>query len=170
MSTVRQNYHKDTEAAVNKQINMELYASYVYLSMAFHFDRDDVALEGFFKFFQKKSDECRNAAEKLMKYQNERGGRIVLQEIQKPASSEWGNGLQAMTSALELEKTLNQTDLDLHDVADKHGDAQMCDWIESHFLAERVENIKKIGDHVTNLKRVKEGLGEYLFDKETLAD
>ena len=30
---VRQNFHEDCEAAINKQINMELYASYVYLSM-----------------------------------------------------------------------------------------------------------------------------------------
>ena len=29
----RQNYHSECEAAVNKQINLELYASYVYHSM-----------------------------------------------------------------------------------------------------------------------------------------
>lgn len=32
-SQVRQNYHLDCEAAVSRQINLELYASYVYLSM-----------------------------------------------------------------------------------------------------------------------------------------
>ncbi len=32
-SIIRQNYHSDSEAGVNKQINLELYASYVYLSM-----------------------------------------------------------------------------------------------------------------------------------------
>ena len=29
----RQNYHAECEAAINKQINLELYASYVYQSM-----------------------------------------------------------------------------------------------------------------------------------------
>ena len=29
----RQNYHTECEAGVNKQINLELYASYVYQSM-----------------------------------------------------------------------------------------------------------------------------------------
>lgn len=29
----RQNYHAEGEAGVNKQINLELYASYVYHSM-----------------------------------------------------------------------------------------------------------------------------------------
>ena len=33
MSAIRQNYHEESEAAVNKQINMELNASYVYMSM-----------------------------------------------------------------------------------------------------------------------------------------
>ena len=32
-SLCRQNYHEETEAGVNKQINLELYASYVYQSM-----------------------------------------------------------------------------------------------------------------------------------------
>uniref|UniRef100_A0A8C5YWC6 Ferritin heavy chain n=1 Tax=Marmota marmota marmota TaxID=9994 RepID=A0A8C5YWC6_MARMA len=32
-SQVRQNYHQDSEAAINRQINLELYASCVYLSM-----------------------------------------------------------------------------------------------------------------------------------------
>lgn len=32
-SQVRQNFHEDCEAAINRQINMELYASYTYLAM-----------------------------------------------------------------------------------------------------------------------------------------
>lgn len=32
-SQVRQNYHPECEAGVNKQINLELYAFYTYLSM-----------------------------------------------------------------------------------------------------------------------------------------
>jgi len=33
MTTIRENYHPECEAAINKQINIELYASYVYQSM-----------------------------------------------------------------------------------------------------------------------------------------
>lgn len=32
-SVCRQNYHEESEAGINKQINLEMYASYVYLSM-----------------------------------------------------------------------------------------------------------------------------------------
>jgi len=164
----RQNYHAESEAGVNKQINLELYASYVYQSMAFYFDRDDVALKGFHKFFSKSSEEEREHAEKLMKFQNQRGGRIVLQNIQKPERDEWGSGLEAMQAALALEKNVNQSLLDLHKLADSHGDAQMTDFIEANYLTEQVEGIKQLSDYCTNLKRVGPGLGEYIFDKETL--
>lgn len=64
-SQCRQNYHEECEAAINKQVNMELYASYVYLAMGHHFERDDVALPGFSKFFKKQSDEEREHAQKV---------------------------------------------------------------------------------------------------------
>ncbi|XP_060068339.1 soma ferritin-like [Ylistrum balloti] len=167
-SQPRQNFHAETEAGINRQINMELYASYVYQSMYLHFDRDDVALPGFAKYFKKATDEEREHAEKLMKYQNKRGGRVVLQDIKKPERDEWGTGLDAMQVALTLEKQVNQSLLDLHDVGDKHGDKQFMDFLEGEYLEEQVNAIKEISDHITNLKRVGSGLGEYMYDKESL--
>jgi len=170
LSQCRQNYHIDCEAGINRQINMELHASYCYQSMAFYFDRDDVALPGFSKFFRKSSDEEREHAEKLMKFQNQRGGRIVLQEIKKPERDEWGTGLDAMQVALALEKSVNESLLELHAVASKHSDAQMTDFLEGNYLQEQVKSIKELGDYITNLKRVGSGLGEYMFDKENFED
>ncbi|XP_069102653.1 soma ferritin-like [Argopecten irradians] len=167
-SQPRQNFHAETEAGINRQINMELYASYSYQSMSFYFDRDDVALPGFAKYFKEKSDEEREHAEKFMKYQNKRGGRVVLQDIKKPDHDEWGTGLNAMQCSLSLEKNVNQSLLDLHAVGDKHGDKQFMDFLEGEYLEEQVEDIKKISDHITNLKRVGTGLGEYMFDKKSL--
>ena len=89
---------------------------------SYYFERDDVALKGFAKYFRKASKEELEHAEKLMKFQNDRGGRIVLQDIKRPAKDEWGTGLNAMQAAMELEKTVNQALLDLHKVADKHSD------------------------------------------------
>nr|XP_008538437.1 PREDICTED: ferritin heavy chain-like isoform X1 [Equus przewalskii] len=103
-SQVRQNYHQDSEAAVNRQISLDLHASYVYLSMSFYFDRDDVALKNFAKYFLHQSHEEREHAEKLMKLQNQRGGWIFLQDIKKPDHDDWENGLKAMECALHLEK------------------------------------------------------------------
>ncbi|KAG8190528.1 hypothetical protein JTE90_004103 [Oedothorax gibbosus] len=159
-SQIRQNYHDESEGGVNKQINMELYASYVYAAMAFHFERDDVALPHISEFFKESSDEEREHAFKLMKFQNKRGGTVLLKAIQAPAKTKWTSPLEAMQDALELEKTVNQSLLDLHKIAASHDDAQMTDFLESEYLQEQVEAIKKLGDYVTNLKRVGSGLGE----------
>uniref|UniRef100_M4A2B4 Ferritin n=1 Tax=Xiphophorus maculatus TaxID=8083 RepID=M4A2B4_XIPMA len=80
-SQVRQNYHRDCEAAINRMVNMEMFASYTYTSMAYYFCRDDVALPGFSHFFKENSEEEREHADKLLSFQNKRGGRIFLQDI-----------------------------------------------------------------------------------------
>ncbi|KAI1288479.1 Soma ferritin [Halotydeus destructor] len=169
VSQVRQNFHAETEAGINKQISLELYASHVYLSMAAYFDRDDVALAGYSKYFLEQSKEEREHGEKLIKYQNQRGGRYVSADIQKPDSDDWTSGLCALQSALALEKKVNQSLLDLHSLAGDHGDAQFQDFLESEYLTEQVEAIKAISDLITNAKRTGTGLGEYLFDHETMA-
>jgi hypothetical protein len=35
MSKIRQNFHAEVEAGINRQVNMEMRASYVYQSMVF---------------------------------------------------------------------------------------------------------------------------------------
>merc|ERR1711936_41290 len=165
-SKIRQNYHEECEALINKQINMEFYASYVYLSMASYFNRDDQALHGFASFFQKNSNEERDHGMKLMNYQSKRGGRVVLQDIAKPSSMEWGTALDAMEAALELEKTVNQSLLDLHKASGDKGDSHLCDFLEAEYLSEQVEGIKELGDLITKIKRAGDGLGLHIMDKE----
>uniref|UniRef100_A0A8C0HBK7 Ferritin n=1 Tax=Chelonoidis abingdonii TaxID=106734 RepID=A0A8C0HBK7_CHEAB len=121
-SQVRQNFHAECEAAVNHLVNLELYASYVYLSMSYYFERDDVALRHVAQFLKEQSHEQKEHAEKFLTYQNKRGGSIVLQDIKKPEQDEWGNSLEALQCALKLEKTLNQALLDLHKLATEKND------------------------------------------------
>ncbi|XP_076321645.1 soma ferritin-like isoform X1 [Tachypleus tridentatus] len=166
-SRIRQNYHKECEEAINKQINLELQASNTYLSMAYYFDRDDVALKGFYSYFKKLSNEERNHAESLMKYQNKRGGQIILQDIKGPVKNNWLGGLEAMEAALEMEKSVNQSLIELYTLANSHGDVQLCDYLGS-YLHEQVDSIVEISKHITNLKRVGIGLGKYLHDKHGL--
>lgn len=50
---------------------------------------------------------------------------------------------------------------------------QLCDFLESHYLNEQVEAIKKLGDYITNLTRMdahNNKMAEYLFDKHSLGD
>jgi len=165
VSVVRQNYHQECEHSINKQVNLELGAHYAYMSMSVYFDRDDVALPGFSKYFKKASAEEAEHVEKFMKFQNSRGGRVLLEDIPKPAKDEWGTPLEAMKAALELEKTVNQSIIDLHELAEKKADGNLADFLEG-FLEEQVESIKAIGDLISRITRAGPGLGEIVMDKE----
>merc|ERR1712180_5181 len=166
MSAIKQNFHLETEAWINKQINMELYASYVYLSMSAYFARTDIALHGFAKRFRLASAEEKDHAEKLISYQILHGGRVTFQAINKPNLEDWGTAVEAMEASLELERTVNESLLAMHKVAAGHEDAQMTDFIEGTFLKEQVEAIKEIGDLITQMKKAGDGLGLYIIDKE----
>nr|XP_055248448.1 ferritin heavy chain-like [Gorilla gorilla gorilla] len=131
------------------------------------------ALKNFAKYFLHQSHEEREHAEKLMKLQNQRGGRIFPQDIKKPDCDDWESGLNAMECALHLEKSVNQSLLELHKLATDKNDPHLCDFIETHYLNEQVKAIKELGDHVTNLCKMgapESGLAEYLFDKHTLGN
>ncbi|XP_053436175.1 ferritin heavy chain-like [Nycticebus coucang] len=170
-SQVRQNYHPDCEAGVNRYINLELYASYVYLSMAFYFDRDDVALKHFARYFLRQSHDEREHAEKLMQLQNERGGRVCLRDVKKPNSDDWVNALEAMECAFQLEKSVNQNLLHLHRLACYKGDPQLCSFLETHFLHHQVKTLKELVGYLTDLGSLgapEAGLADYTFDKLTL--
>jgi ferritin heavy chain len=162
---IRQNFSEDVELAINNQINMELFASYTYLAMAYHFNRHDVALKGFYHFFKKSSDDEREHAMKLLEYMNKRGGKVILRDIVAPGT-QWNTAEEAVAAALQLEKDVNRSLLNLHGIASAQGDANMCDFIENEYLQEQVDSIKEIGDLLTNCRRVGEGLGIFILDKE----
>ncbi|XP_033868609.3 ferritin heavy chain-like [Acipenser ruthenus] len=173
-SRVKQNFHQDSEAGLNLLINTKLRASYTFLSMSFFFDRDDVALSNFARFFLERSHAEQEQAERLLGYQLQRGGRVLLQTIQSPSKGEWEGGLDAMVFAVNYQKELNQAVLELHKISGQNNDPHLCDFLEGHFLSRSVEEIKRLGDHVTSLRKLtsceQQGtMGEYLFDKHTLS-
>ncbi|XP_036590903.1 ferritin light chain-like [Trichosurus vulpecula] len=171
-SQIRQNFSSEAEAAINRLANLYLQASYSYLSLGFYFDQDDVALPRVSRFFRELAKEKHEGAELLMRLQNQRGGHVLLQAVQKPAQDEWGRSWDAMQAALNLEKDLNQALLKLHALGSSQGDPQLCDFLESHYLGEEVKLLKCLGNHLTTLRHVQvdpqSGLGEYLFERLSL--
>ncbi|GFY82078.1 ferritin 3 [Actinidia rufa] len=137
-------------------------------------------------FFNESSEEEREHAEKLMVYQNKRGGKVKLQSILMPSSefdhTEKGDALYAMELALSLEKLTNEKLLNLHNVrhffslvslvpvATRNNDVQLADFVENQFLNEQVEAIKKIAEYVAQLRRVGKGHGVWHFDQMLLHD
>merc|ERR1712236_197585 len=123
---IRQNYHEECEALVNKQINMELYASYVYVALANYFNRVDQALPGFACFFKRSSCVVHHHGVSLMEYQAKRGGKVVLQNIIKEIGDMItkikmvSNGTGLFTLDQELQKAVvDQTLVDLQNMVAK---------------------------------------------------
>merc|ERR1712051_1106706 len=141
MSRIRQNYREETEALVNQQINIQLTASYAYQAMAAHFDRDDEAGLGYSKF--------------------------VSQAVSRPSNMAWDSPLAAFQEALEQEKTVNESLLSTHRMAD--GDPHLCDLLEDKFLGGQVDTIREVSTWITKLKRVGAGLGYHIIDTEVTA-
>ena len=166
-STIRQNYHEDVEAAMNDQINMELYAGYVYRSMGYIFSRHDTAMPGFSNFFLKRADKEEEDAAMLMRYQNERGGIISLQDIKAPEKDEFNNVQNAVEDALAMERKVNDSLLKLHKIAgEMHHDPHLENFLEENFLDKQVQSIKELGDLIQRLKKAGEGLGKIVIDQE----
>jgi len=162
----RQNFDPNPELLLNQQVQMELYASHSYLSMAAYFDRADVALPGFREWASEQSKEEREHAENFIKYINKRGGKYVAEHIPKPAVSEWPSALEAMQYALKMEMAVNRNILKLHEAASNTIDPQLCTFLEEHYLEEQVKSIKEIAHIARRLIRAGPGLGEYSVDRD----
>jgi ferritin len=77
-----------------------------------------------------------------------------------------------MECAFHMEMTINQSLLNLHELAKGKGDAHLCNFLEQHCLGEQANVLKKMGGYLTNLRQMgapEYGLAEYLFDKLSLS-
>ncbi|KFO23222.1 ferritin heavy chain-like [Fukomys damarensis] len=168
-----QSYHAECEAAVNLQIQLQLYASYVYLSMAMYCGRLDVALKSLSGFFLRRSHQWRQLAEKLMWMLNERGGSVALRDIAKPDRDDWHGSAQAVECAYHLEDTLYRSLQELHRLAAGRGDPSLCDFLVRTYLQPQVLVLRELSCYLSNLRRVgprRDGLLDVLFGKLSLDD
>ena len=163
---IRQNFHEESERALNEQISMCITASYMYESMTFYFYREDVALKGFYKLFKTcERYKFHKQAKMLIKYLTKRGGRLTLKDVRPLGGDEWGTGLQACEKVLELEKKIHDSFLALNELAVEKGDSHLQYFVQEKFLHKQIKWIHKLACHITNLRRVGPGLGEYIYDK-----
>ncbi|XP_061264794.1 ferritin heavy chain-like [Bos javanicus] len=169
---VHQNYCPKCEATVNSHAALEFHASFQCLAVAFYLDCDDMALKHFSRFFLLCSHEHSERAENLLFLQNQRGGRTCFLDIRKPETQQRESGLQAMQDVLHLEKCVNQSLLNLYQLATDSSDAHLCHFLETHHLDQQVKFIKELGyvSNLSNVESLEGGLAEYVFDKLTLGD
>ena len=73
---------KKMQAAMNEQINKELYSAYLYLSMSAYCE--SINLSGFAHWMRTQAGEEQEHAMKLYEFICDRGGRVELQTIDQP--------------------------------------------------------------------------------------
>lgn len=167
-----ENWTKNCEQAVNKQIQLEYWASYQYHLMWSYFDRSSVGLNNIAEFFKKSSLEERDHAHQLMEYQNLRGGSVELTGIDAAnldflKDSDKSDVLLAFEKTLEMEQIVYKSLVQLHEVAEAEYDAQFADFVEGKYLEEQVEALNEISKYISQLERIgNDGHGVWNFDRE----
>ena len=134
--------------AINAQINAELYSAYLYLSMAAYCD--DAGLSGCAHWMRKQSQEEVEHAMKFYTYVNDRGGRVVLEAIEKPPV-EFESLLDVFETTYKHEQKVTSLIWKLYGVAKDAGDLateSMLKW----YIDEQVEEEKNASEIVAQLK------------------
>jgi ferritin len=127
--------HGRVESAINEQIKNELYSGYLYLAMAAH--AESANLPGFGNWLRKQAEEELSHAMKLYAYVNERGGRVVLQQIDQPPV-EFESPLKMFEQVYEHEQKVTALIHGLYEVATEAKDyatQSLLKW----FIDEQVE-------------------------------
>ena len=138
------------QEALNKQINAEFYSSYLYLSMAAHFE--SVGLKGSAVWMRFQAQEENIHAMRILDYVCERGGAVTLTAIDGPPT-EWDSPLAAFEAAYGHELKVTAMINDLVDLAGElkdHATVNMLQW----FVAEQVEEEASADEVVNQLKMV----------------
>lgn len=148
---------------LNKQINEELFSSYIYLAMSAYFEAQNWS--GFASWMAKQSMEEYGHAMKIYKYLIEVESRVILENIEKP-KSEWGSPLEAFEDAHkhELHITNRINELTNLAISEKdHATGIFLQW----FVKEQVEEVTSVSQIINKLKMVGDNKGAlYMLDKE----
>ena len=92
---------KKIENVLNAQVNAEMYSSYLYLSMNAFFK--SINLDGFANWMHAQAQEELMHAMKFYDFINQRGGRVVLSQIEAPPI-EWSSPKEVFEETLNMSK------------------------------------------------------------------
>lgn len=148
--------------ALNKQINEELYSSYLYLSMSAWFD--NIGLKGFANWMKVQAKEELGHAMKFYNYIISRGGGVQLHEIKAPPH-EWQSPLHAFEETLKHEKHITECINKLVELAEEEKDRatfNMLQW----FVDEQVEEEANDEEIIAKLKMIEGSNGIFMLDNQ----
>lgn len=151
------------QAAINDQINAELYSSYLYLSMAGYYQ--NINLPGFANWMRVQAQEELVHAMMFYTFLNERGGAVRLQPIAGPPTT-WDTPSEPFAQAYAHETMVTARINNLVNLAideRDHATNTFLDW----FINEQVEEEANADAIVKQLKLIGgAGNGLFMIDRE----
>ena len=166
----KNNWSSKLEELINTQINIELTAAHTYNVLYSYFLSDSNGLPGLANFFKKSADEEIGHAREFIEYQNIRGGKVNITNLNKPefnfdSSSEFSIMYQAIRYTLELEQSVYESILN---ISKESGDQGLDDFLDK-FVKEQLDTQYDLGIKLKQLEMIgKDGHGLIHFDKEML--
>lgn len=149
--------------ALNKQMNLEFFSSYLYLSMAAYFE--SVNLLGAASWMKLQSKEEYEHAMKFYKFLTEVGGRVALDKMDKP-KAEWASVLAVFEESLAHEIMITDSINKLADLAlaeKDHATGIFLQW----FVKEQVEEVGTVQIIIEKYKMLGDSkVSLYMLDKE----
>ena len=150
-------------AAINEQINAELWSAYLYLSMSM--DAEAKGYKGVANWFYVQWLEEQDHARILMNYLNSRDCKVELKPI-KEVRTEWNTILEMFQETLRHEKVVTSLINNLAAIAAEDKDfasSNMLVW----FVNEQVEEEESARDMIFAVEAVEGNkYGMYQLDKE----
>ena len=150
-------------AAINEQINAELWSAYLYLSMSM--DAEAKGYKGVANWFYVQWLEEQDHAHILMNYLNSRDCKVELKPI-KEVRTEWNTILEMFQETLRHEKVVTSLINNLAAIAAEDKDfasSNMLVW----FINEQVEEEESARDKIFAVEAVEGNkYGMYQLDKE----
>ena len=150
-------------AALNEQVNAEMYSAYLYLSMQAYFQK--LNLNGFVNWMNIQIQEEMAHARGLYDYIQERDGEIVLEAIKKP-DLKWNSPLQVFEDVLKHEQYVTSLINELADIADETKDRAAALFLQ-WYIKEQVEEEASASSVLETLRMIKSDANALLLlDRE----
>ena len=150
-------------AALNAQINAELYSAYLYLAMSAQ--ATSMGLQGVANWFHVQAQEEMAHTQKFYNYVNSQGARVILEAIEKPPT-EFDSPTAMFAAALEHERKVTALINGLANQAvdeKDHATQIVLQW----FVTEQIEEEESASDILSKFKMAgDQGGGLFLMDKE----
>lgn len=154
---------KNMEAALNKQMELESYASFLYLSMASWCDQK--AMEGCTQFMERQSDEERDHMLRIFRYINEMDGHALVPAVNQPPH-EFGDVKSMFEKVYEHEQKVTAAIHDLVELSQQEKDPTTYNFLQWYVDEQREEEalMRTILDRIKLIGEGPQSL--YYIDKE----